>query len=40
MDTPVKPIETLIERAENYGKTTIELAKLTTIDKYLKGVQL
>ncbi len=27
------PIETLIERAENYSKTTIELFKLNAIDK-------
>ena len=27
------PIEMLFEKAENYGKTTIELAKLNVIDK-------
>jgi len=33
MDTSVKPLETLIERVENYSKITIDLAKLTAIDK-------
>jgi hypothetical protein len=33
MDNPGTPIETLIERVENYGKTSMELFKLSAIDK-------
>ncbi len=33
MDKPIELIEKLIERGEDYGKTSIELLKLKTIDK-------
>lgn len=33
MDENVKELETLFERAAEYGKTSIELVKLITIDK-------
>ena len=33
MNTNETPIEKLLERAEDYGKTTIELVKLNAIDK-------
>jgi hypothetical protein len=33
MDAGATPIETLLERAENYAKTSVELIKLSTIDK-------
>jgi len=33
MDNITTPIETLFERAEDYSKTSIELFKLTAIDK-------
>jgi len=33
MDKPKEMIESLIERGEEYGKTTLELLKLKTIDK-------
>jgi hypothetical protein len=33
MDEPKEMIESLIEKGERYGKTTLELLKLKTIDK-------
>ncbi len=33
MEENESPLETLLERAEEYGKTTIELVKLKTLDK-------
>lgn len=33
MDKPKELIKTLIEKGEDYGKTTLELVKLKTIDK-------
>jgi hypothetical protein len=33
MENPKEQIENLIERGEEYGKTTLELIKLKTIDK-------
>lgn len=33
MGKPIELIENLIERGEEYGKTTLELMKLKTIDK-------
>ena len=33
MEKPIELIETLIEKGENYGKTTLELIKLKTVDK-------
>lgn len=33
MDDSATPVETLLERAEDYGKTTLELFKLSAIDK-------
>lgn len=33
MEKPVQQIESLIEKGEQYGKTTLELLKLKTIDK-------
>lgn len=33
MENNASTIEMLFERAENYTRTTVELAKLTTIDK-------
>jgi hypothetical protein len=33
MEKPKELIETLIEKGEEYGKTTLELMKLKTIDK-------
>jgi hypothetical protein len=33
MEKPKDLIETLIEKGEEYGKTTLELVKLKTIDK-------
>lgn len=33
MNDSTTPIEALFEKAENYSKTTLELLKLTTIDK-------
>ena len=33
MEKPRELIEELIEKGENYGKTTLELIKLKTIDK-------
>lgn len=33
MEKPKELIETLIEKGEEYGKTTLELVKLKTIDK-------
>lgn len=33
MDEPKEMIESLIEKGEEYGKTTLELLKLKTIDK-------
>lgn len=33
MNGPTTPLETLFERAEDYGKTTVKLFKLHAIDK-------
>ena len=33
MDSNATPIETLFEKAEEYGKTTVELFKLNAVDK-------
>ena len=33
MEDQTTPLETLFERAENYGKTSIKLLRLKTIDK-------
>jgi hypothetical protein len=33
MEDSAKLLESLLERAEDYGKTSLELAKLKTIDK-------
>ena len=33
MEDKTSPVDTLFERAENFGKTSIELFKLKTIDK-------
>jgi lipopolysaccharide export LptBFGC system permease protein LptF len=33
MEKPKELVETLIEKGEDYGKTTLELIKLKTIDK-------
>jgi hypothetical protein len=33
MEDKTTPLETLLERAEDYGKTSIKLLKLKTIDK-------
>ncbi|MEO8760109.1 MAG: hypothetical protein ABI388_03295 [Bacteroidia bacterium] len=33
-----KPIETLLENAENYAKTTLELVKLSAIDKTSEAI--
>jgi hypothetical protein len=38
MEEKFKYIESLIESAEAYGKTSVELVKLKTVDKVAEGV--
>jgi len=38
MEDKLKYVDNLVERAETYGNTTIELAKLKTVDKVADGV--
>lgn len=37
MEEPLKQFDTLVERADSYAKTSVELIKLKTIDKVAEG---